>query len=195
MVKDGTSARLLEWVHNISFGDRHTSTQKLCNRLWHSGLVLGLFKPISMVVTSITQELERPSIMTSPPYLPMKEHRSRSICLDYRRRYTIENDTDYAAFRLSRRKIYSLLRSHHSARNASSEHERCIIAWNPANEDASTGMSWLFEWSCISKDDYVQGLFKFSVTLDCSVCVVESISQLRTTTFADCVQQYDGQVC
>ena len=88
-----------------------------------------------------------PSNMTSAPYLRTEEHRSRFVSFDYRRRYTIRDESDLAEFEHSRKKRCSLLRSHHPARSANAlfEHERCTIAWNSTSEDASTGMSLLVE--------------------------------------------------
>ena len=88
-----------------------------------------------------------PSNMTSPPYLRTEEYHSRFVSFDYRRRYTIRNATDLAAFESSRKERCRLLRSHHSARSADAlfEHERCTVAWNPASEDASTGISSFVE--------------------------------------------------
>ena len=82
-----------------------------------------------------------PSNLTSPPYLRTERYQSRFVSFDYRRRYTIKDASDFAAFDLSRKERSRLLRSHHLARSADAlfEHERCTIAWKQADDDASTG--------------------------------------------------------
>ena len=85
----------------------------------------------------------KPNSMTAPPYLRTDQHQSNFVCFDYRRRYTVKNEQDFAAFDSSRKERCRLLRSHHMARSADAlfEHERCTIAWTPkGNQEGSQGM-------------------------------------------------------